>query len=130
MKEKERDILAETPELKKMPYTVPEGYFDSFRSTVMQSEPSPRRRMNAAYLSIAASFLLLLGAGLLLLQKLSPPEEFTQEDYLVFSGSMTNTEYYRNENQLADAEIAEEDIIDYLIYSGITVEEIENFNNR
>ncbi len=128
MKEKERDILAERSDLKKMPYSVPEGYFDSFKSSAIPPEASPSRRMNVRYLSIAATFLLLLGAGFLLLQRLSPAEEFTQEDYLVFSGSMVNTEYYRHESQLADAEIAEEDIIDYLIYSGITAEEIENLH--
>jgi hypothetical protein len=38
-----------------------------------------------------------------------------------------NVEYYDSMDQIADAEIAAEDIIEYLIYSGITPEEIEIF---
>jgi hypothetical protein len=68
-----------------------------------------------------------VAAGTFFLQKFTPAEDFTQEDYLVFSHSSMNVEYYDTMDQIADAEIAAEDIIEYLIYSGITPEEIEIF---
>ena len=51
----------------------------------------------------------------------------TEEDYILFSENMMNTIAYEMEysDQLAEAEISDEDIINYLIYSGITAEEIE-----
>ncbi len=125
MKEK-RDKLAERPELKNMPYSLPEGYFDEFRRNM---KPCGSPRMKALpYISAAASAALLLAGGLLLSQRTSPADEFTHEDYLVFSDSMINSEYYEYATeQYADAEIANDDIIDYLIYSGITAEEIETY---
>ncbi len=122
MKDKERDILAEHPELKNLPYSIPEGYFDEFRAKAEATRP---RRNAIPYLSAAASAALLVGAGLHFMNGGSV-EELTQEDFLVFSDSVINTEYYENMNPIADAEIADEDIVDYLIYSGISVEEIEN----
>ncbi len=122
MKKKERDILAERPELKNMPYSIPEGYFDGFKA---QMKPSRPRRNAIPYLSAAASIALIAGAGFLFMNGGSQ-EEFTQEDFLVFSDSVINTEYYEYMNPIADAEIADEDIVDYLIYSGISIEEIEN----
>ncbi len=125
MKENRRDILAERPELKDMPYSVPEGYFNSFKA---QMKPygkvrRPWKKM-VTYVSAAASVVLLVGAGITFSQRISNEAEFTQEDFFAFSGSFDNAEYY-DMSQLADAEIADEDIIDYLIYSGISAEEIE-----
>ncbi len=126
MKEKERDILAERPELRKMPYNTPEGYFEEFKSQ-MKPNTRPLWKRVLPYVSVAASAALLLAGGLLLSQRSSIDDEFTHEDYLVFSNSMINPEYYEYESeQYADAEIANDDIIDYLIYSGVTAEEIEN----
>ncbi len=123
-----RDILAERPELKKMPYTIPEGYFEEFR---MQNRPCRRQspwKKAGPYISIAASIAVLLTGGLILSRPNSPADDFTHEDFLVFSDSMTSTEYYEYAaEQYADAEMANDDIIDYLIYSGITVEEIEHY---
>ncbi len=127
MKEK-RDILAERPELKKIPYTIPKGYFEEFK---MQTKPCRRQspwKKAGPYISIAASVTLLLAGGLLFSRLSSPADDFTHEDFLIFSDSMTSTEYYEyTAEQYADAEIANDDIIDYLIYSGISAEEIEHY---
>jgi hypothetical protein len=48
----------------------------------------------------------------------------TYEDYLVYSGSMTN-EDFQNDIDIIENEINEEDIIEYLIYTGVTAELIE-----
>lgn len=128
MKNKDIDILAGSPELKKMPFSVPEGYFESFKA---QMKPSvhphsytlARRLM--PYVAMAAMFLFLVTGGTFILRYTTPEEDFTQEDFIAFSTGMTNTLYYEDMNQIAEAEIAEEDIIEYLIYSGISAEEVE-----
>ncbi len=130
MKEKERDILAERPELKKMPYRMPEGYFDEFKLNMKAYQAGRMRRKMIPYVSAAASVALLVAAGFLLSRRTSPADEFTHEDYLVFSSSMVNSihsEYYEDPaEKYADAEMANDDIIDYLIYSGVSAEEIEH----
>ena len=129
MKEMNRNILDENPQLRKQAYSVPDGYFEAFKSQM-----TPHQQMQQSwtgrlipYISMAAAFLLLVTAGTFFLQKFTPAEDFTQEDYLVFSHNVITAEYYESMDQIADAEIAAEDIIEYLIYSGITPEEIEIF---
>ncbi len=131
MKEKKRDILAERPELKKVPYSLPEGYFQEFKANIDIYEKRKSRLNFIPYISVAASVVLLIAATFFLAQPTVPSDEFTQEDYLVFSSHMINSinsEYYSADiHQYADAEITNEDIIDYLIYSGLSAEEIEQY---
>ncbi|MBR2063989.1 MAG: hypothetical protein IJ971_04770 [Bacteroidales bacterium] len=123
----DRDILAAKPELKNMPYCVPEGYFETFKA---QAVPYREKEIGLVgrlmpYAAMAAVFVFLVTAGTFFLQRTSPVEEFTHEDFLVFSSGISNSEYYESMNQIADAGLADEDIIAYLIYSGISAEEIE-----
>lgn len=130
MDNKKRDILAENSGLRSKPYAVPEGYFESFKADMQHiAKPQQTHMLHKLmpYASIAAVFVFLVAAGTFFLQKFTPADDFTQEDYLVFSHSSMNVEYYDSMDQIADAEIAAEDIIEYLIYSGITPEEIEIF---
>lgn len=129
MKRTDKDILKEFPHLKRMPYSVPEGYFETFKADV-EARKAPSEGMFvklSPYLAVAAAFLFLVTAGTFLLENTTPGQEFSQEDYLVFSDNIINTiamqiEY---EEQTAVAEIDDEDIINYLIDSGITAEEVE-----
>lgn len=128
MKDKDKDILAENLGLRKMPFSVPEGYFETFKDSVRpyeKCEVIPFRNRIRPYLALAAMFVLLVTAGTLFLRNTTDSDEFSQEDFLVFSGNLINTEYYEEFDQLAVADIADEDIIEYLIYSGISAEEIE-----
>lgn len=123
----DRDILAAKSELKNMPYSVPEGYFETFKA---QAVPYREKEIGLVgrlmpYVAMAAVFVFLVTAGTFFLQRTSPAEEFTHEDFLVFSSGISNSEYYESMNQIADADLADEDIIAYLIYSGIRAEEIE-----
>ena len=124
-----RDILIEKPELKDMPYSVPEGYFETFKAQMMPFQTKDVSLMGRfmPYVSMAAMFIVLVTVGTFFLQRTSSSEIMTQEDYIVFSGDMMNTVGYEMEygSRIADAEIENEDIINYLIYSGVTVEEIE-----
>ena len=68
-----------------------------------------------------------LSAGTFLLNSLNQYDEFTQEDYILFSDNMINTAMYEDMemDQMADAELIDEDIIEYLIYIGVSPESIE-----
>jgi hypothetical protein len=74
---------------------------------------------------MAATFILMVTAGTFFLQRTTPYEEFTQEDFLVFSSDVSIMDYYEEMDHIADAGIADEDIVEYLIYSGVSAEEIE-----
>lgn len=128
MKEKNRDILADNPKLKEQVYSVPDGYFSEFKAGMTPYayvEPSLARRL-VPYLSMAAVFIFLVTAGTFFLQQTTPADEFTQEDFILYSSNISGIGLYEEEpDQLADAGIADEDIIEYLIYSGISAEEIE-----
>lgn len=128
MKEKNRDILADNPKLKEQVYSVPDGYFSEFKAGMTpyaSAEPSLARRL-VPYLSMAAVFIFLVTAGTFFLQRTTPSDEFTQEDFILYSSNISGIGLYEEEtDQLADAGIADEDIIEYLIYSGISAEEIE-----
>lgn len=126
MKEMKQDILAD-PQLRRQAYTAPEGYFEEFRS---QMKPYRRAQHNwteklVPLVSMAATFILMVTAGTFFLQRTIPSEEFTQEDFLVFSNDVSRMDYYEEMDHIADAGIADEDIVEYLIYSGVSAEEIE-----
>lgn len=126
---KENDILKDCVELRQMPYSVPEGYFESFKAEAVRPVA---RRVNfwnrfAPYAAMAAVFVFLVTAGTFLLERSTPQYQMTEEDYMMFSDNIMTTIAYEMEYgyQLAEAEISEEDIINYLIYSGVTPEHIE-----
>lgn len=128
----EKDILQSCKELKEMPYSVPEGYFDSIKQEIVRMNNSAPVQTNiwskmAPFLAMAAMFLFILTVGTLFLKESTQEGELTAEDYIVFSDSMIST--YYNDEQLASAEVmSEDDIIEYLIYSGISTETIELSN--
>lgn len=123
------DILKDCPELKQMPFTTPEGYFESFKAEA--SRPLVRkidfRTRIAPYLAMAAVFIFMVTAGTMLLEQSVPEYQMTEEDYVMFSDNIMTTIAYEMEygDHLAEAEISEEDIINYLIYTGVTAEHIE-----
>ena len=126
---KEKDILTDFPELKQVPFTVPDGYFETFKSEA--SKPMVRkidfRTRIAPYAAMAAVFIFMVTAGTFLLERSIPEYQMTEEDYIMFSDNFMTSIAYEMEygTQLAEAEISDEDIINYLIYTGITAEEID-----
>lgn len=129
MKNNGQDILKERPELKKMPYSIPDGYFEQFKAKAYRHQTVTVSLWNrlAPYAATAAVFLFLVSAGTFILERTNTDNGMSQEDYILFSDNLMNTITYDeySESQLADAEINEEDIINYLIYSGISPEEVE-----
>lgn len=127
MKNMNKDILNGNPQLRKQAYTAPEGYFEEFKSQIKPYH-QPQQKWTeklVPLVSMAATFILMVTAGTFFLQRTTPSEEFTQEDFLVFSNDISRMEYYEEIDHIADASVADEDIIEYLIYCGVSAEEIE-----
>jgi hypothetical protein len=130
MKTYGQDILTSQKELKERPFSVPDGYFEAFKADVVSKNTitaaSPLRRM-VPYIAAAASLTLLFGVGLSLNKSFKTRDVFSTEDYILFSDSMIHTIYDNDAStyQYADAELIDEDIIEYLIYTGESPESIE-----
>lgn len=126
---KENDILKDMPELKQMPFAVPEGYFESFKEANARPAAGPVSLWSrlAPYAAMAAVFVFLVTAGTFILRTSVPQYDMTEEDYAIFSDNLMNTLTYEYEygDRLAEAALSDEDIINYLIYTGVTAEHIE-----
>ncbi len=131
MKSSEKDILRDNPQLKTMPFETPSGYFETLKDELKAgSRQSSVRVRTAPYFALAAIFAVLIAAGGFFLTGYGA-DEFTEEDYIVFSEDMTNTILYNSDQQYADA-LTEDEIIEYLIHSDVDIEELysddyENF---
>lgn len=128
MKKKEQDILTSQQALKERPYTVPDGYFEAFRAeAIRRSSTQPAKPFGrlVPLLAVAASVALLLGLGLSFSQK--SIDTLSEDDYILFSDNLTRTDFEEivNYAQLAEAEVYNEDVIEYLIYIGESPESIE-----
>ena len=132
MKDSERNIMYDDS-LRKCPYSVPEGYFESLKEkAVKYSKPAPVpvfqfKKVLMTAVSMAAMFILMVTAGTFLLEKTTPSEDLTHEDYIVFSDGYFDLEMYEDNmsEQYADASVSDEDIVEYLIYIGVSEEFIE-----
>lgn len=126
MDKMDKDILAQNATLRERPYSVPEGYFEAFKAQagrpVQETRPTLWGRV-APYASLAAVFLSIFAVGSLIFDK--DEIEISQEEYIYFSDGLITTYKIDASDQYAEAEIEDEDVIEYLIYSGITAEEIE-----
>lgn len=127
----DRDILRDTPQLKATPYDVQDGYFDSLKQS-LKSIPTPEASPVVpwmkvmTYTAFAAAVALLVTVGGFFL-KGGSDSDFTEEDYIVFSGSPTDVYYYEDGEYYAEAETIDyQDIAEYLIYIGASVESIES----
>ena len=128
--DRNNDILKDLQSLGQSPFTVPDGYFDTAKARIRLRETGRNaglwERMSP-YAAIAAVFIFMVTAGTFFLERTTGPTDMTHEDYIVFSDAMMNTVGYSMEydSQIADAELGDEDIINYLIYMGVSAEEIE-----
>lgn len=124
----DKDILKENG-LKSFPYEIPEGYIETFKAKAMGytvpqiAAVSPWERLKPL-VAIAATFIIMVTAGTFFLSKVTPQETYTQEDYMVFSREISDDMLHE---AFAEAEIQEDDIIEYLIYSGESAETIESY---
>ena len=132
MKNLDTDILKETRELKEMPFSVPENYFDGLKASLkmipQQTESVASSRLRLGRLiAMAASFALLIAAGSFFLGRNSHEDFLSEEDYLVYADDMTIA-IEEESDQFAEAwSMTDEDIIEYLLATGIEVEEVESY---
>ncbi len=117
----EKNILKDTAELKSTPFTVPEGYFDNLK---VELKMIPKQQTKTTRVvawkpfvriaSIAAVIAAIITAGAFLIEKSDAEYEFTvlQED----------SDYYADLHHLT-----EDDIIEYLISTGVELEDIEQY---
>ena len=133
MKKIEKDILKDIPGLKEMPFTVPENYFDGLKANLkkipQQTESIVSHRLRwGRIIAVAASFALLLAAGGFFLGRNSSAEQFTEDGYMALYDDLEISVYDEYSDQYADAwSASEDDIIEYLLATGIEVEEVESY---
>ena len=127
MKTQDNDILKQDGNLKEMPFSLPEGYMESLRKEL---KTTPQRNTKKIpifnriipYVSLAAAFAMIVTIGGFILEK-TTQQHLSYEDYIVFSDDMTNTLLYDTDELYADA-LSDDDIIEYLIYTGVEIEEL------
>ena len=130
MKTNGHEILTSRPDLKDRPFGVPEGYFEAFKKEMARKTAKlqvSRWNRSIPYMAAAASLALIISAGALIKSFYTSGNDFTDEDYILFSNSFVSTAEYDNSEsyQFAEAELMDEDIIEYLIYLGVSPEAIE-----
>ena len=132
----EKDILKSAPELKNLPYSIPDGYFDRLKAEVVTNVREREERQRpfiarlAPYAAVAAAFVFLVTAGTFLLERTTRATQSEMDEFYFYSNMIPVTDPYAVETIKVDYEndiLEDEDIIEYLIYSGITPEEIEIF---
>ena len=113
-----------------MPYDTPDGYFAELKHSLkMKTNPVAEQTHSnkvmrfIPQLALAASFALLVAAGGFLLGR-SSVNNFSEEDYLVYSDDVMIETLYNTDDIYAEA-ITDEDIIEYLIYIGAEIDELE-----
>lgn len=130
----EKDILKSAPELKNLPYSVPDGYFDRLKveaasiARVREERQRPFIARLAPYAAIAAVFTFLVTAGTFLLERTTPADQMEIDEFYFYSNMIPVTDPYAVETIQISSEdnvLEDEDIIEYLIYSGVTAEVIE-----
>ena len=123
----EKDILTQRKDLKKSPYSVPEGYFRTFKEQMHKVTAQTGHSLwgsSAAYIATAACAALLITFAAVMAESLRPEEEYSLEDYILFSDHLISS-YYEATEQGGELGIQDEEIIEYLIYTGISPETIE-----
>ena len=122
------DIL-KTPELKECPFSVPEGYFTTFKKDMLAAERQKSgiewKRLGAG-IAVAASLALLVTAGLQTSRRGDPQEMIDSIDLMVFS-DMSTESYYDLVAIYDEEDLTEEDIIEYLINSETSLENIASY---
>ena len=83
-----------------MPYSTPDGYFEGLKAGLeaIPARQTIRVRHWRRYAGIAAAAVLLLA------ERLTREDEFTEEDYIVFSDEMVNAIFQEYAEQYAGLE--------------------------
>ena len=111
------DILKDKARLKDNPFVVPEGYFEAMRARasrvpeIQDVRKRKIRRILVPVLSAAASLALVLSGMLLFDGRRAAPERRLYSDNVA-------------------AVLSSDEIVEYLIYTGASVEDINSVGNN
>lgn len=125
MKREDKDILT-APELRKSPFTVPEGYFKDFKNSMAFPDSNIERQgkmKTGRYIAVAASFALLAGISWGIINGKWTQDEHDDIDLMVLS-DMSLENYYDFLASHEESELSDEDIIEYLLDSGGDIDDI------
>ena len=115
-------------------HTVPEGYFESLQARLsqipyMQETPAavtPWNRLRP-YLAMAAAFAaLVIGGTAVLRNTVLPDTGLSEEDLLGYAELIPATDPYLIFDESEDREepFSDEDIVNYLIETGVSLEQL------
>lgn len=114
--------------IEKTPYTVPDGYFESFTDKMNPWETERKSKFSkfSPYVSMAAMFAIIVAAGTAIMKFMSPEDDLQEYGSLYYCDLVpyTETVYYSYSEDTC--EISEDDIVEYLIYNGISPDDIEH----
>ena len=124
---KKTDILKENPQLKQMPFEVPEGYFADLKATVKSVRRGKTSNSKISFrLAVAAAFTALLAGGGFFLYNV--PAGNADSDFLYYPDEVAVAILEDYCGSYAHVqEISQEDIIEYLIYMGDDIEDFEQY---
>lgn len=128
----EKDILQTRFELKKSPFTVPEGYFEEFKTGNRRPDNNkvfPVWRKVVSFASIAAALTAFVITGYLFLGKVTPSDSRISDEYIAYLVSnLPVTEDADEFFYAGNTEGEDDEVVQILILSGIEPEEIlENY---
>ncbi len=133
------DILQTDKNLRRMPYKLPEGYFSDLteqlakqrhENPVEAAVPRTLWQILAPYAAMAAMFTIIALGGKALAEMTGHQKGWTEKDEFIYTELMPVTgpsdQFYglRDSEYIAEAEPSDNDIVEYLIYSGVSIEEI------
>lgn len=130
-----KDILTESAELKKMPFRVPDNYFDGVGKSV-RSRLAARRPLKTSltrrilpYVSAAAVLAVVMTGAILIRMEnryslLKEMDSFYRTADLIPVTDPASI-YFSSYEEDSDG-LSEEDIINYLVYTGVEPEEFDN----
>lgn len=121
-------------------HTTPEGYFDSLKTRLSRIPQEQDVRVSlwqkvSPHLAIAAAFIAIVTAGTAILKTFTSTGQDSQEE--LYNQYILSDLVLRSSNDLyqedvfdfddSDSEeVSQEDLVNYLIESGLTVENIED----
>jgi len=139
--DKNRNILDEL-KAQGRPYGTPEGYFESLRSR-LDAIPSEMKGEDAAptkvvaipslwtkvrpYVAMAAAFLILVTAGTAILRTTTKSITMSEDEYMQIASILPVTDPYAIDNDSytdGEEEISGDDIVNYLIETGVSLEQL------
>lgn len=135
------DILQTDKNLKRMPYRLPESYFTDLTERLEEKRhenpvvtPDHRTlwQILAPYAAMAAMFTIIALGGKALAGIAGHQNEWTDQEEFIYTELMPVTgpsgQFYETSSNEYIAGASDNDIIEYLIYSGVSIEEI-NFDD-